>query len=667
MCHIGRSAVAVAVMVAGYLLVMSNLGFAQELVDGQLPSDSGRWIDVARDWRAKGEPDSALGALRHAAELGRAPTGLIALEVARTAFLAGYPADGLAAYREGCEEADAETLDEYWRDFAPVATAAEEAAWMTAQELAGRARTRAACSLLETGWGLRASRAGLDRAERLDLHYERLRYAREHFRLTRDGARLGPRTQLLSSQVGRPEGADLDDRGLVYVRLGEPDRIASFGGSGAVTRKLPSGGNAGVRAIIRDLVISPECYHPNESWAYNFPSGVRTFHFSPLEGTADWWLIENLHDVYRCGDPTNMVSMHGGLDNAMSAVVSPAAGTRHAPPEQIAWLVMTDLYRSRVGIDPAYGPIAHRVQASGPDRVAELDGLRVVDQEVTGVQSDFADERQTALKVAHSVLAEIPDRPNVTPNAPFVYEFLQFRMGSAENERTRVWLNAVLEAAPLKTVQVADGGFRYDVHATISLAGEDGGLYQQEAMFSLRTAGELGRGSGIPVRLTVTTPPGRYVASVVLRDANDEAKRPVGNWETRDLTVQSFAPSVPLLSDVAVAPDSGGVVEVAPGVALPISPIHETNANRRAWVYFEAYGLSSRGDYEVEVRLEPTDDGDPFTLSYRGPPPEPGEPARRLLRLGLGDSSPGEYALRLAITDGAGRKSLPIETVLRVR
>jgi hypothetical protein len=70
----------------------------------------------------------------------------------------------------------------------------------------------------------------------------------------------------------------------------------------------------------------------------------------------------------------------------------------------------------------------------------------------------------------------------------------------------------------------------------------------------------------------------------------------------------------------------------------------------------------------VEVRLEPKDDGEPFTLSYRGSPPATSDTAmRRLLRLELDDSPPGEYTLRLTVTDGAGRESLPIETSLRVR
>lgn len=668
-----RGALALGVVVVGLLMARPDPALAQQAGADPAPADARAWIDTARTWRAEGEPDSALAALRRAAEVGDVPPGLLELELARTAFLAGYPTDGLEAYRGGCEQADAETLDEYWRDFAAVATIDEQTAWRAAMEFDASARTDAACALLEAGWGERAARAGLGVADRLSLHYERLRYARERYWLTRDGTRLGPRTRLLADQVGRPEGAKLDDRGLVYVRLGAPDRIASFGGSGAVTRKVPGGGPAveTLRFIIRDLVISPACYHPNESWAYDFPSGTRVFHFSPLEGTADWWLLENLHDVYRCGDPTNVVSMvPDNLDEAMSGVVSPAAGTRHAPPSQIAWLVMTDLYMSRIGVDPSYGAIGHRIFASGPDGASDLDGLRIVKLDVAGILSTFSDERQTSFEAARSVLAEIPDRPAIKPDAPFAYEILQFRVDPAAENRTRVWLNAVMQAGSLRAAPAEGGGVRYDVRATISLAGEDGDLYQREAVFSLRATEELGDGAGIPARLAVEAPPGRYVASVVLRDANDEGERPVGNWETRDLTVRSYSPSVPLLSDVAVAPDSGGAVEIAPGVALPISPVHETDANRKAWVYFEAYGLSPQGEYEVEVHLEPKDedDGEPFTLSYRGSPPATSDAAmRRLLRLELDDSPPGEYTVRLTITDGAGRESLPLETSLRVR
>ena len=76
-------------------------------------------------------------------------------------------------------------------------------------------------------------------------------------------------------RLGRPSNAVYDDRGLLYVRMGDPDEVAIHGGG--------------------------ECIEPNVSWAYDRPGGFRVYHLSPLGGTDDWYLLENLAMVYRCG------------------------------------------------------------------------------------------------------------------------------------------------------------------------------------------------------------------------------------------------------------------------------------------------------------------------------------------------------------------------------
>jgi hypothetical protein len=123
-------------------------------------------------------------------------------------------------------------------------------------------------------------------------------------------------------------------------------------------------------------------------------------------------------------------------------------------------------------MDPSYGPIAHWIFASGPNTAEDLDGLRITNLQVTGILSDFSEERQASFEAARSVLTEIPDRPAITPEAPFAYELLQFRTGPAADGRTRVWLNAVVQARTLRAAPATEGGVRHDVHATISLAGE---------------------------------------------------------------------------------------------------------------------------------------------------------------------------------------------------
>ena len=583
------------------------------------------------------------------AESDSLPAGSAALETARAAFADGHVAAGADAYFRGCRTAAPETLEQYWRDFAAVATPAEADDWAAADSLPAAGRSDAACAVLRRAWSRRAARTGHTVAERLSLHYERLRHARERYSLDPDHIRLGPRTRLLSNQVGRPEEAGLDDRGLVYVRLGPPDRTSSFGGTQGPGRTRLSG----------SFQISPTCYHPNESWAYDDPAGTRLFHFSPLEGTINWWLLENLHDVYHCGDPSVALGVQGG-----SGVLSPAMGRRPAPMNQIAWLVAPDLYMSRAGLDPAYGTLSQRIASSAPTAAAEMDGLRSLSLDALGLQGEFAEERNESFDVAERTLTTVADRPSVRAEAPLVHEILQFRTGAGG--RTRVWLNGMVQGEPLAGGSIP-GGFSYAVRATFSLVGEDGQLRQREAAFSLRSPAELGEGAGVPIRLFLDVPPGAYEHTLVVRDLNDGRERPVGNWRSDSVRVRNFSGDVPQLSDVAFAADSGGATVLGPEVALPITPVHRTDSAGRAWLYFEAYGLSPEGEYELEIRMEPESDGEPFTLSYRGAPPaSSGEAIRRLLRLELADSPPGPYSAIITVTDAAGRSSLPHETELRV-
>lgn len=633
------------------------------------------WLLMAHLWRQAGLSDSAYGALKRAARAGGTPPGLLSLEMARTAFFTGRPDIGFEAYWEGCARAERPVLAEYWQDFAAIATPEEEAEW---DKLVGDDSSAGppadACAFLRRAWSKRASRAGMSAVGRLAVHYERLRYARERFPLIGEGLRLGPQTRLLSVQAGRPTAVALDDRGLVYVRLGEPDRKTGFLGGGSSLRKIPPPNSDTPRdkrlwiEAARALQVSDECYQPNESWAYDYPDGTRVYHFSPLEGAANWWLLENLHDVYRCGDPTAAVTISGG--QVWTATLSPALGQRHAPVGQVAWLVLGDLYMSRSGLDPAFAALANRIYTSGPDDPNDMEGLLNFGPGVLEVQAEFVEEWQTNVSLAEEILTAVSERPAIRAEVPLVYEWLQFRMagGRAGEGVTRVWLNAVTEGKRLRGEPMEGGGFRYKVRTTLSLVDALGGLHQREALFSLTAPDELGAGAGVPVRLAADLPPGTYDYTLVVRDANDGRDSPAGNWRRDSLLVRRFGASLPQLSDVAFAPDSGGSWSPEPEVMLEVSPVHRTNRERRAWLYFEAYGLSPAGDYVTEVQMEPQAGGAPFTLTYPGTVPASERVAvRQLLRLELGDTEPGEYAVRITVTDAIGRRSLPLLTHLLVQ
>ena len=195
-----------------------------------------------------------------------------------------------------------------------------------------------------------------------------------------------------------------------------------------------------------------------------------------------------------------------------------------------------------------------------------------------------------------------------------------------------------------------------------------GFLHQQSASFRARVPEVLRGDEGVPVRLALDLAPGAYDFSVVVRDANDERPRPRGNWADDSLLVRRYDGRLPQLSDIAFAADSGGSWKPSPGVALPLTPVSMTDDSGRAWLYFEVYGLSPHGDYTTEVRMEPRGAGESFTLTYAGSPPSSArEAVHRLLRLDLSDSEPGEYEATVIVTDGIGRRSLPIHATLVVR
>ncbi|MDT8437323.1 MAG: hypothetical protein RRA92_11290, partial [Gemmatimonadota bacterium] len=338
-----------------------------------------------------------------------------ALERARGALTAGQVEAGERAYWSGCGAGVGEAAEGYWRDAETLATPEERArveGWR-----AGGVLADSVCGYLRGFWSQRAARAGLGVGERLAVHYGRLAHARAWYRrVTGKMGRVGVRGRMLSVKLDRPPGVELDDRGLVYVRLGEPNRRTSFAGQ------------------VEDIRVSPECYSSNESWAYDGPEGTRVYHFSPLDGEADWWLIEGLELVYRCGnvgrpDVQEMLEDRGGRLDLLSA------GPRPSSVGGFAFLVLPELYLSRQGLDVRYAQIAHRILATKPRKAMPSpdpfdDDRPVVVQDslyIPLVEQELFSERREVWKDAAYVLDSVPDRPEVNGELELRYELLQFR------------------------------------------------------------------------------------------------------------------------------------------------------------------------------------------------------------------------------------------------
>ncbi len=604
------------------------------------PSTGMEWLTVARLWTKAGEPTRAGTAVTTADEAGGVPASTLLMDRARIGFLANDLDAAMEAYWEGCKLADDETGLQYWLDVEVLATPDELLEWDRFRRLP--ASQTDLCAYLRRYWGKRALASTMTLGARMDQHYSRVRYAQVNYR-----RRSGRKSITFSNEVGRPQNSAYDDRGLLYIRMGEPDRTSQFIGN-------PQGTDRSA--------VSAECYQPNESWAYDYPGGTRVYHLTTNGGTDDFWLIRNLGLVYRCGAPEASAQGSGGAIN----VLSPVNQHRFVALGPAANLVLQDLYRSRQGLDPRYARAAQRM--SDPNAGFRLN---TVGSKALENQHVLQLERDWTLADTEFAIQTVPEKPDVEPNSRLLVESLQFR--GTRRGTTRVWINAVIEADRL-TPRVEDQAYVYRVDAHLALMDERGEFSRLERSFQARAPRRLREDESIPVRIAVDVSPGLYDYTLLIRDALSEpgAVRS-GNYFSSETIVRDLSGNLPVTSDIAVAADSGGswapLSPVGPGAGLRPGPAHRTGNDGVAYVYFEAYNLTPGGKYETRVTFSPEDDGDEsFDLTFAGEVPFVGAPrTRRILRLELGDTKPGIYEMSVTVKDvESGRETLPLKTAIVV-
>ena len=188
--------------------------------------------------RAAGDTAAAIAAFGRYPASGAHPA-LARLERARTALAAGLPG-AEAEYFAVAAEPDSLAVAGYHADLSPIATEVELARF---DALGGDERAE----WLRRFWRDRDRWEMRAEGERLREHYRRLLHARRHYGLTVSRRYYG------GADAYRSGSEELDDRGVVYVRHGEPAaRLAPF---------------------VFGLM-------PNESWRYARAEGDLLLHFS---------------------------------------------------------------------------------------------------------------------------------------------------------------------------------------------------------------------------------------------------------------------------------------------------------------------------------------------------------------------------------------------------
>jgi GWxTD domain-containing protein len=231
-----------------------------------VPAPPDLMLALGRLERAANSLDSAVIAFERYLLLG--PNRALALlELARTRLALGQ-ADGEAPYYEGAALDDAVAIAEYRADLEPLAA---DSVLRKLNHLNGVARA----AYLHRFWSDRDHIELRREGERLREHYRRLHFARVHFPLTISRRFYG---RLDAYRSGNTE---VDDRGIIYVRQGEP------------TERL--------RPFVFGLM-------PNESWRYVRSDGNLLFHFSGgYDGNGggdlyDYRLVQSVLDLRGAAD-----------------------------------------------------------------------------------------------------------------------------------------------------------------------------------------------------------------------------------------------------------------------------------------------------------------------------------------------------------------------------
>ncbi|MFO7587139.1 MAG: hypothetical protein R6X22_03610 [Gemmatimonadota bacterium] len=514
---------------------------------------------------------------------------------------------GAADFRAACAAAEGETARELWLDLRSLLTPEEREAWLSVGTPAER------CSVAQGAIEDRAVRSALTPDERLAVHYRQLATARARYWISR------PRFMITASDYrGRPDSLEVDDRGYLLVRLGEPDDVAYS--TDATGEEL-----LGIEAEI-GLGIE-------ETWVYERPSGTWLFHFSPGLFQSGHVLVESFGPLATPG---------------------------------------TDFFQryvTRLALDPL--PLKRKAFSlrSADALDARLDA---VEARMRGRQ-----EQMLARELQTRAITEVPDVPDLAPGVNVAFEPLRFWTPS-RGEAT-VWFVATARWGDLAAVRVAEGVERRAVELRLA-HGSPGRMDVRSEERRLDAAAGLDPDAGVDLWLKASLTPGRVPYTLVLRDRG--APGSVGNWIQDTLNVPDFGGArgslLPALSDVAVAPDSGGAWTRDGRVFLPVTAAHVTGPGGTAHVYFEAYGIRPGATYAVEVRLVPEKDAerlwrlDPGDVAYRvsfdSEMPAAGSGiGRHHLRLELGGTRAGSYLLGVRATKSAtGEQSLPVTTPLTV-
>jgi tetratricopeptide (TPR) repeat protein len=233
-------------------------------------------LERGRLERLVGSPDSAITAFRRALQFGVRP-GMAWLELARTyplveADTLEVTEDGerpsVAAYFAGAASEDPGVIAMYRRDIEPII---DDSVLIVLDTLYGAPRV----AWLREFWRNRDALDLRPPGSRLAEHFRRWQMARLEFRVPPFRRRYA-----LGLEIYRSGDQELDDRGIIYLRHGEPASRIVW---------------PGMRRA--NMTVALDMTYGAETWHYRRPDGDLVLHFLAREDQADYRAVQSIFDL----------------------------------------------------------------------------------------------------------------------------------------------------------------------------------------------------------------------------------------------------------------------------------------------------------------------------------------------------------------------------------
>ena len=471
-----------------------------------------------------------------------APDSSIALHVIAEVFLRipGQEEKGAAAYRAGIDRMTEVGATRYFEDVKMLASDLERTQWQDALDQKDIEHRRA---WLRKFWSMRAARSATSEEDRIAEHYRRLDIARAKYR--RSQRRGSPeRYSILEEPL--KSGLPYDDRGNVYLRYGDADKV--------------------IRTVADGL-------HPNETWVYNSVEGERRFfHFVASRGGVDFTLVDNVL----------------------------AAAQDLAPTESVIRLL-----EDRAQLDPKFPLFATRLR--GLQRLARTDsvmeemrsGFPTTDAitsmrlETDIIASNYRKDMQLALR-KDAATAEFE-----TP-IPFYYDLFGFKGTDGRTDLTA----AIAIPGNLIKGNLVDGRMIYAIDLSLIVIDTlDARVERRDTTLRLWSSRPLGVNENIRLHMNLSARPSNStIHRILVRNANDPK---AGTLYGASAEVPEFNGRALMLSELVLADSSTMGAWHRDVVQLNLLPPRRITTDQMFSLFYEIYNLPAGDRYRTEIEIQP--------------------------------------------------------------